>query len=357
MNPKTLHSCSTFLLSTPGSRLVGHNLDDDIDVPGLVIANPRGITKENIGWQDLTGFRSKSRPRIRWTAKYGSITCNAFGREFPDGGLNEAGLYIEEMTLLGTAYPQTPGVPKMYHHQWVQYILDNFETVEQVLDSLAKVNIEGHCQWHFFTADQQGHAAAIEFLAGKAVVHSGAQMPVKALANTAYADELAHLAEYEGFGGTKTVDFKDRQGPERFVQAAAMIRKFEMQPQRPAVDEAFAILAQMDCGNNKWSAVFNLSQLRVYFRTYRAEEIKYIDFSSFDLSGSSPAMTRDIHQPGSGDVSGQFQAFSEAGNRSAIHQAWAPINMGSAMLNRFFKPLLVRKLSSYPKVFYTWKGI
>ena len=167
MNPKTRHSCSTFLLSTPDGRLVGHNLDEYIEVPGLVVANPRGFAKENISWQDLTGFRSRSRPRVRWVSKYGSITCNMFGKEFPDGGLNEAGLYIGEMTLFGTKYPQGKGLPKIYHNQWLQYILDNFETVEQVLASLSQVIMDGHCQWHFFTVDKLGNTAAIEFPGGQ----------------------------------------------------------------------------------------------------------------------------------------------------------------------------------------------
>ena len=346
MSPQTHHSCSTFFLPTADGSLVGHNLDDYIDVPGLVVANPRKIAKENISWQDLTGFRNRSRPRVRWVSKYGSITYNTFGKEFPDGGLNEAGLYIGEMTLFGTAYPLGQGLPKMYHHQWMQYVLDNFETVEQVLASLSKVVMDGHCQWHFFAADKLGNTAAIEFPGGKTILHSGVQMPVKVLANTAYAEEMTHLVEYEGFGGAKPVDFEDRQGDERFVQAAAMLRQYRTEPIRPAVEEVFAILAQLECGNTKWSIVYAFGPMRMYFRTYRAGEIKQVDFSAFDLSGAAPAMVRDIHQPGSGDVSPQFQAWSETVNRSAIHQAWAQINMGSPLLNRLFKPLLVRKLSS-----------
>jgi penicillin V acylase-like amidase (Ntn superfamily) len=336
------HSCSTFLLPTTATQLVGHNLDDYIDVPGLVVANPRGIAKENIGWQDLTGFRSQSRPRVRWASKYGSITYNTFGREFPDGGLNEAGLY-------GTKYPLGQGLPKIYHHQWMQYILDNFETVEQVLASLSNVIMDGHCQWHFFSADKQGYAAAIEFLGGETVIHIGEQMPVKVLCNTAYAEELAHLSDYEGFGGTKPVDFEDRKGKERLVQAAAMLQRYQTEPQLPPLDEAYAILEQLECGNTKWSIVYDLGQMRMYFRTYRASEIKHVDFSACNFSGAAPAMIRDIHQPGSGDVSGQFRAFNDADNRAVITEAWAQINMGSTFLNRFFKPILVRKLSSYPK--------
>jgi hypothetical protein len=119
----------------------------------------------------------------------------------------------------------------------------------------------------------------------------------------------------------------------------------------PAVDEAFAILAQMNCGNNKWSIVFDILPLRVYFRTYRASAVKFVDFSAFDFSGAAPAMLLDIHQAGSGDVNGQFRVFSEAANRAAIGQMMAGIYWLNPFLNKLFKPWLVHKLSSYPKRF------
>lgn len=358
------HSCSTFFLSTVEDKVVGHNLDDYIEVPGLVIANLRNVAKENINWQDLKGFRSRLRPRVQWVSKYGSITCNTFGKEFPDGGLNEAGLYIGEMTLLGTRYPTGQGLPKIYHNQWMQYILDNFETVEQVLASLSKVVIEGHCQWHFFAADKHGQASVIEFLNGEAIIHTGDQLPVKVLCNAAYAQEIAHLPEYQGFGGTKPVDRDNNQeNDERFPQAAFMLQQYETQISTrqanlpTAVAKAFAILAKLDCGNNKWSIIFDINQMRVYFHTYRVREIKHADFSSFDLSGKAPAMILDIHQPGSGDVSGQFRAYSAAANRAAIHDMWAGVDFGKPLLNKFFKPWLVSKLSNYPKKFHAQKDM
>ncbi len=46
-------SCSTFLLSGAGSVLVGHNLDDSIETPGMIVVNPRGLTKRGARYQDL----------------------------------------------------------------------------------------------------------------------------------------------------------------------------------------------------------------------------------------------------------------------------------------------------------------
>jgi Penicillin V acylase and related amidases len=43
---------------------------------------------------------------IEWISKYGSITFNQSGREFPHGGINEKGLVIEQMWLDEAAYPE-----------------------------------------------------------------------------------------------------------------------------------------------------------------------------------------------------------------------------------------------------------
>ncbi len=345
---KQLHSCSTFMISVGDSLLIGRNLDEDIPVPGLVFVNPRGISKENIGWQDLQIARFRSRPRIQWVSKYGSITYNCFGREFPDGGLNEAGLYIGEMTLLGTVYPAGEGLPKMYHHQWIQHILDTCASVEQVLGTLPEVIIDGHCQWHFFVADETGQTASIEFLRGKAVIHTAESMPIKVMCNASYVDEIERSKEYAGFGGQKPVDFADKKGPLRFVQAATMLRDYEEQPMQRPEDFAFAVLEQLDCGNNKWQIVCDIRQRRMYYRTSLGMNLRYVDFSSFDFS--QEARILDIHRNDSGDVAGKFAPFNDAANQEVIARMWAGINIGF-LFNQLFKPVLVHRLSTYPKTF------
>ena len=129
-----------------------------------------------------------------------------FGREFPDGGMNQAGLSISEMTLRGTRYPAGPFTTRLYHHAWMQYLLDNFATVPEVIDSLETVVPEGHCEWHFFLADREGRAAVIEFLDGRTVVRTGDALPWKLLTNSSYAEALTLLSEFEGFGGSRRLE-------------------------------------------------------------------------------------------------------------------------------------------------------
>ena len=324
------HSCSTFMLAHGNDLLIGHNLDDYIEVPGLIVINKRGVEKENISWKELAQlpipFVRRSYPKVRWTSQYGSITYNTGGKEFIDGGLNEAGLYVGEMTLMGTRYPKADSLPKIYHHQWMQYLLDNFESVAQVLESLKKIIVDGHCQWHFFIADRSGDAAIIEFLEANPILYRGENMPFKVLCNDRYSEELENLARFAGFGGKEEVDFQDiTSSARRFPQAAVMFREFECNPRETALDFAFKVLRKIKGDNNKWGILYDVKNFRMYFYTSRAEAIRYVDFTAFDFSDKIPSMVLDLQKDLSGDVSQYFKPFNPLENKKNIF--WNSIHL------------------------------
>ncbi len=256
-------TCSTFVLPHESSALVGHNLDDYTDVSGLIIVNARGVTKENVTLQDIQSLGlTRSAPRLSWTSRYGSVTYSVFGREFPDGGLNEAGLYVGEMTLMATKWPDDSPLPRMYHHQWIQYLLDSCATVDEVLASLTVALPEGHCRWHFLVADRSGRAAVIEFLEGEPVVYAGESLPYSIACNDPYQAELDDIRNYDGFGGTRDPAPHYELEDPRFRWAAVMLSDYDGSAQ-PA-DYAFSVLDRLDLGNRKWAIVCDVSELRMY---------------------------------------------------------------------------------------------
>jgi len=345
-------SCSTFLLSGAGSVLVGHNLDDSIETPGLLLVNPRGLTKRGARYQDLFPLApgKKSDPRLIWTSRYGSITCNVFGRQFPDGGMNEAGRCISEMTLRGTRYPEGPYLTRLYHHAWVQYLLDSFATVPEVIDSLANVVPEGHCQWHFFAADREGRAAVIEFLDRKVVVRTGDALPWKLLTNSTYEDGLGLLAEFEGFGGLRKLEPAPDCRPDlRFVTAAGMIRDIQADPAGPTVEQAFSVLQAMWCGVNRFSLVYDPVAMRMYFTTYRARSLRWVDFASFDFTCGSTVPGLDIHRDVAGDVAGAFAPLTDEANRGQLRSYFEGIDAGF-WGNLAWKPMMVKNLHAWSKM-------
>jgi penicillin V acylase-like amidase (Ntn superfamily) len=337
------HSCSTFLLQTGATLLAAHNLDDDIEVPGLVVVNPRGTKKHNLSWEALRVGPFIKEPRIEWVSKFASLTYNPLGKEFPDGGLNETGLYVGEMTLFGTRYPADPALPKFYHHHWIQYLLDNFATVDEVLESLEKVQISGHCLWHFFVADQQGDRAIIEFPDGKPIVHTGKQMPYPVLCNRSYENDMAHMKQFTQFGGNNPLVFDNYEGDPRFAWAVHMLSQAP-EPGMGPVERAFAILKQLYCGNNKWSIVCDLPAKRMYFQTDHTRTVCHVALSSFDLSPAAPAMLLDIHSPLEGDVVGFFAPYTEKQNHAVLSQFLDAINWGGFVLNKIWMPIFRHNL-------------
>src|SRR5262245_52821757 len=100
-------ACTTFCLSDGRNVVFGRNYDWDFG-DALLMVNKRGVTKVSAfgapgsdpagriaergpGGRAAAGSRSGETP-ARWVSKYGSVTFNQYGREFPTGGMNEKGL-------------------------------------------------------------------------------------------------------------------------------------------------------------------------------------------------------------------------------------------------------------------------
>ena len=212
-----------------------------------MIVNKRDVTKTAI---------LDERPAT-WTSKYGSVTFNQYGREFPCGGINEAGLVVEVMWLEAAEYPAPDSRFGLTNLQWIQYQLDNHSTVEEVLASDAKFRIrfDGVSKVHYLVCDAAGECASIEFLAGKLVSHTADTPPVKVLTNSTYASSLEFLKQHQGFGGVLPIGHS-QDSLDRFVRAADMLARFDAHDAESAIEYGFTILAEVAQGDwTKWSIV------------------------------------------------------------------------------------------------------
>lgn len=158
-------ACTTFVLSDGNVVLFARNFDWDWG-DGIVVVNQRDIEK--------TAFIAPPEKPARWTSKYGSVTFNQFGREMPYGGINEVGLVVEQMMLFESKYPKPDERPAVNMLQWIQYQLDNCQTVEEVIatDKFLRQTVpQGKQRIHYLICDASGNATTIEFLNGKMVYH------------------------------------------------------------------------------------------------------------------------------------------------------------------------------------------
>src|SRR4030095_6709679 len=108
-------ACTTFLLNKNGQLVFGRNYDW-VTNAGIVCTNLRGLQK--------TSMKEEEGTPISWVSQYGSITFNQYGKEFPNGGMNEKGLVVEMMWLDGTKFPDPDNRSPLNVLQWIQYQLD-----------------------------------------------------------------------------------------------------------------------------------------------------------------------------------------------------------------------------------------
>ena len=121
-----LYACTTFFINKNGQIVFGRNYDW-VTGAGMVCTNQRGLYK--------TSMKTADGGTISWVSKYGSISFNQYGKEFPTGGMNEKGLVVELMWLDGTQYPGADNRPAVGVLQWIQYQLDNCRVIEDVIAS------------------------------------------------------------------------------------------------------------------------------------------------------------------------------------------------------------------------------
>ena len=300
-------ACTTFIIRDDGSLIFGRNLDW-ITGAGLVIVNQRGVEKE--------GLPGENGEAPRWVSEYGSVTFNQVGKELPYGGVNEKGLVVEQMMLDCTEYPEPDGRPSLGVCQYIQYQLDNFATTAEVIasDSIVRISPES-TPLHFLVLDAAGHAAAVEFLDGRMVCHTGDELPVEVLANSTYSESMTFLREGVRSRGNPSL--------RHFADAAVMVEGFEEEDDGPIVDYAFEVLNRVAQGPaTRWSIVYDLGGMRIYFKTLDSPEIKSIDIGALDFECALPPQAMNIDVDTAGRVNVCFKEYSAEMNREVILEAF-----------------------------------
>lgn len=311
--PSPCHACTAFYIGDGNAEVVGKNYDWNVG-DGLVIVNKRNV------WKPF-GFTSEPTDE-GWTSTYGSVTFNQYGRDMPQGGINEAGLVIEVLWLASTEYPPDDARTDLGGAQWIQYQLDTAGTVGEVIESFADVQIQSRVPLHFFVADRHGETATVEFVDGNLVYHTSKEMPVRVLTNSTYEASVDYLKQHDGFGGSLPVP-ESTKSLDRFVRAAAGVAGLGSSDQ-PPVDYAYSVLESVaqDTGT-QWSIVYDVKQGCVYFRTQRCSSIKHIDLEELDFSCSSTVYMIDIDVEAGGSVSTHWKPYTREANRDLLDRSYA----------------------------------
>lgn len=292
--------------------VVGKNYDF-YSGAGLLMVNSRNLQK--------TSYPTSDAKPITWVARYGSISFNQFGKEFPCGGMNEKGLVVESMWLDETQYPVEDARKGMFELQWIQYQLDNAASVAEVLASDTLVRISRmSAPIHFLIADADGNTAIIEFIDGETVVHTGSNLSHCALANNPYTesvgffDSLTHPVEY--------LKNAPNGSNNRFSKAAVMARDFEKQSE---IEYAFSILDAVRQGDfTQWSIVYDITNQTIYYKTKNNSLARTVSLSKFDFNCDSPRRVHDIDEAVASED--KFQVYSYEKNRETMVTAFSALD-------------------------------
>lgn len=345
----TVHSskaCSTFVLQYGKHIFFGKNFDF-LTGNGMVMINKRNVIK--------TALMAPPEKPVRWISKYGSITFNQVGKEFPFGGMNEAGLVVEQMWLSDTQYPVPDDRPALNELQWIQYQLDNFDSVDDVIKSDTKLRIsQNRSTIHFLVCDREGNAATVEFLNGQMVAHTAEKLNIKALTNSTYSKSLEYLKNFRGFGG----DMPFSSSPsslDRFARIAKMIKDYQSNPSKQTIPYAFDILSSVSQGKGTvWSTVYDIEKLQITFRTFEERKLKTIRLSDFDFNCNTPAKSIDVNTSFEGNISKHFFEHSTEVNRKLVKSTFDQYKKGDFLgdLPEDFVEFLAR----YPETLKCNKG-
>lgn len=331
----TAFPCTTFTFSDgSGHRVYGRNFDFTTGL-GHAVVNPRNLAK--------TAFISPPEKPVSWVSKYGSITFNQNGREFPYGGMNEAGLVIEQMWLQESVYPPADDRYGLSELQWIQYQLDNCATVKEVIetDNRVRISYTSVATLHFLVSDAGGDAAVIEYLEGKMTVYHGRNLPYSALANCPYEVSL----DYHRNGGKSSQkEYSDwtRNSSGRFSKAAGLLTGSSASEN--IVDFAFLVLDSVAQDNStQWSIVYDITRREIHYKTRNNSDIRTLFLDAFDFACTGTFLFADMDD----DVGKpeDFSVYSYESNFALIDEVCNNVDF----LNENVTPEMRKMTARYPE--------
>lgn len=320
-------SCTGACLEMNGQPIVTKSYEWNSD-HGQIYFNKQGVKKSafllrrallnGTGLLSLMGYISQE--GAEWTAKYASLTFSQIGRSLTIGGINEHGLIVESLVKSDTSYPATDG-ESINELQWVQYQLDMYKDVGEVLKNLQGLNIViDAVKLHYLVCDRTGMCAVVEFDEdGKVFVTQRNQSSFRSLVvtNHSMAESRAYADKYKN----QTLP-TDMSGANKTIGAASSLNRFWMADQiAPKVSSTSIsedeILEKVSSelfdrmwieDFTRWNVVYDPVGLKLYMRSSRyREQYLSIDFDNLKEKYNckdEPDQSIDLYH--AGDLAEQY---------------------------------------------------
>jgi len=242
---------------------------------------------------------------LKWKSKYGSVIASAYDNSSTDG-MNEKGLVANLLWLAESEYPKWDQTkPGLSIAAWVQYVLDNFATVEDVVTELRKekfviitAEIPGSSQLstlHLSVSDETGDNAIFEYIGSKLVIHHDRSYQV--MTNSPVFEKQLAMNEYwKEIGGTTMLPGTNRAA-DRFVRASFYVNAIPQTDNiRVAVASLFSVIRncsvpfgistpdQPNISSTRWRTLSDHKNKVYFFESALTPNTFWVDFKNIDFS-------------------------------------------------------------------------
>ncbi len=280
-------------------------------------ANDQVITARSMDWKTDVGTNLWAFPRgmersgeagpnsIRWKSKYGSVIASAYDISTTDG-MNEAGLVANVLWLAESSYPKYDGkTPGLTLAAWARYVLDDFATVQEAVDALAKEpftivtdNVPGEnrlATLHLSLSDASGDSAIVEYIDGKQVIHHSRDYQV--MTNSPIFEKQLAMEEYwKQIGGAVMLPGTNRAS-DRFARASFYVNAIP-KTENPveAIASVFSVIRnvsvpfgittadQPNISSSRWRTVSDQKRKLYFFESVLTPNIFWVDLTKLDFS-------------------------------------------------------------------------
>ncbi|WP_289659818.1 linear amide C-N hydrolase [Flavobacterium panacagri] len=280
-----------------GTIITARSMDWRTEIPANLWIFPRGI--ERVGEAGTSS--------IKWKSKYGSVITSSWDIASSDG-MNEKGLVGNLLWLVESQYPKfekNGKVKGLAVSLWLQYVLDNFSTVSEVVSALQKeefVVASSHIPGtnifatvHLSVSDASGDNAIFEYINEKLVIHHDRKY-VTMTNSPIFDEQLAINTYWKSIPGTVMLPGTNRAA-DRFVRASYYIDAIpKTDNTRSALASVFGVIrncsvplgiaspTEPNISSTRWRTVADQKNMVYYFDNVLNPNVIWVEFSKIDFS-------------------------------------------------------------------------
>jgi choloylglycine hydrolase len=304
-----------------GTVITARSMDWYKEIPANLWVFPRGMERDG-----LVGENS-----MKWKSKYGSVLTSSYDFTSADG-MNEKGLVANMLWLGESQYPKFDSKGKkkgLAVSIWLAYVLDNFSTVNEVVEALAKEDIvvvtltvpnsNFSAALHLCVSDPTGDNAVFEYINEKLVIHHSKDY--KVVTNSpSFEEQLAINTYWKDISGSIMLPGTHRAA-DRFVRGSFYINSLQVADNtRVAIASAFSVIRncsvpfgvsseqEPNISPTRWRTVADQKNKVYYFENVINPNVVWVDFKNLDFSENAPVkkLSLDNNQNYAGESSMNF---------------------------------------------------